>query len=142
MPQGYVTGIDISENVIAQAKSLASDPKTGKLPGILRFEVADVVSEDGLPFGDGAFDVVYTHLVLVYIPDPVKALREMRRVCNPDGGLIACLEGSATSFTWTPDPSGMLARWTQGMQDTLSASGSEPTGGENLSWWMREATGS
>ena len=132
-PQGEVVGVDASESVIAQAQSLA----TGG--GELRFEVASVVAEGGLPFPDGTFDIVFTHQVLVHIPDPVKALREMRRVCRPDGGMIACREGSATSFTWTPDPSGYLARWRRAMCDMLIPTGCAPTGGEGLSRWMREA---
>jgi ubiquinone/menaquinone biosynthesis C-methylase UbiE len=46
----------------------------------VRFEVADA---QALPFADGSFDVVASSLVLNFIPDPAKAVREMRRVAGP-----------------------------------------------------------
>lgn len=38
-----------------------------------------------LPFDDASFDVVYSNAVLMYLREPVRALREMRRVLRPDG---------------------------------------------------------
>lgn len=40
---------------------------------------------DRLPFPDGSFDGVVTTWTLCSIPEPVPALREMRRVLRPDG---------------------------------------------------------
>ena len=42
-----------------------------------------------LEFPDNSFDYVITTFVLCTIPDPVKALKEMRRVLKPSGELIA-----------------------------------------------------
>ena len=46
------------------------------------FQTGDVYALD---FPDASFDVVHAHQVLQHLTDPVAALREMRRVCKPDG---------------------------------------------------------
>lgn len=43
------------------------------------------VSAETLPFDDRTFDCVISTWTLCTIPDPVKALREVRRVLKPDG---------------------------------------------------------
>lgn len=88
VPQGSVTGIDLAEEVLSQAREQLSthDPE----PANVTFEVGNVVA--GLKYVDATFDAVFTNQVLIHIPDPVAALREMRRVCKP-GGFVACREG-------------------------------------------------
>ena len=46
---------------------------------------------EALPFPDATFDTVAISLALCTIPDPVKALLELGRVCRP-GGRIVMLE--------------------------------------------------
>ena len=46
----------------------------------VEFATGDVYALD---FADASFDVVHAHQVLQHLPDPVGALREMRRVCKP-----------------------------------------------------------
>ena len=41
-----------------------------------------------LAFADAQFDAVYAPYVLNVVPDPVAAVREMRRVCRPGGRLV------------------------------------------------------
>ncbi|GED32058.1 class I SAM-dependent methyltransferase [Brevibacillus centrosporus] len=41
-----------------------------------------------LPFTDNSFDTVVGTLVLCTIPDPQKALEEIRRVCKPNGQVL------------------------------------------------------
>ncbi|GAA3324962.1 hypothetical protein GCM10020331_054920 [Ectobacillus funiculus] len=41
-----------------------------------------------LPFADNSFDSVIGTLVLCTIPNPSKALTEIRRVCKPDGNVL------------------------------------------------------
>ena len=43
------------------------------------------ISAESLPYDDRSFDVVVSTWTLCTIPDPVKALREARRVLKPDG---------------------------------------------------------
>lgn len=61
------------------------------------------VSADALPFPDDSFDTVVSTLVLCSVPDPVRALAEVRRVLRP-GGTFLFLEHGGSD-----DPS--LARW-------------------------------
>jgi SAM-dependent methyltransferase len=46
---------------------------------------------EALPFRDAIFDTVAISLALCTIPDPVKALLELARVCRP-GGRVVMLE--------------------------------------------------
>ena len=57
-----------------------------KNPDNLSFEVADATS---LRFADNSFDVVVIANALHIIPNPEKALEEIRRVLKDDGLLIA-----------------------------------------------------
>jgi ubiquinone/menaquinone biosynthesis C-methylase UbiE len=73
-----VTGVDPSEAQLAYARTR---------PGTkgAQFRLADAQS---LPFPDGSFDAASMALVITFIPDPLKAAREMARVVRP-GGVVA-----------------------------------------------------
>jgi SAM-dependent methyltransferase len=70
-----VTGIDAS----AQQIAFASTHRSGTN---VVFQTSDAMS---LPFGQSAFDVVVCGLGLNYLPEPLRALAEMRRVVAPSG---------------------------------------------------------
>lgn len=55
-----------------------------------------VMDAQQLAFRDGSFDTVVSTLGTCTFPDPVQALREMRRVCRP-GGRILLLEHGRSS---------------------------------------------
>jgi SAM-dependent methyltransferase len=55
-----------------------------RLPGVAVSQAA----AEHLPFADGVFDVVTAQLVVHFMADPVRGLREMRRVTRP-GGVVA-----------------------------------------------------
>jgi SAM-dependent methyltransferase len=77
-PSGSVTGIDISPEYVARARAA--------LPGgRATFEVGDA---QALRFADRTFDRALSLLVINFVPDPGKALREMVRVTKP-GGIVA-----------------------------------------------------
>jgi len=96
VPQGSVTGIDTTEQVISEASERLSqlDPR----PKNVAFEVGNVL--EGLRWEDGTFDVVFCSQTLIHIVEPVKALREMRRLCKP-GGFVAAREADMP-FRWVP----------------------------------------
>lgn len=80
-PQGtQITAIDISEKMLARAGRRA------KRLGIdVKLQVADAQE---LPYTDAAFDTVVTTFVFCSVPDPIKGLREARRVLKPGGRLL------------------------------------------------------
>jgi SAM-dependent methyltransferase len=45
-----------------------------------------------LPFGDGSFDAVFFHFVLLWLREPARALAEAARVTRPGGYVIAIAE--------------------------------------------------
>jgi len=53
------------------------------------------LSGESIPMGDNCADTVVVTYSLCTIPDPVKALREMRRILKPEGKLLFCEHGKA-----------------------------------------------
>ncbi|KAF2017451.1 S-adenosyl-L-methionine-dependent methyltransferase [Aaosphaeria arxii CBS 175.79] len=96
VPDGRVTGIDLNQEILDQAYSNLS--KRALPLSNVEFKIGNVL--EGLKFDDDSFDVVFCNQVLLHTPDPVKALREMKRVCKP-GGFVACRE-SDFPFRWYP----------------------------------------
>ncbi len=74
-----VTAIDISPKMLKHAKK--------RMAGMDDISL-QVMDAEKLAFADNSFDYVITTFVLCSIPNPVAALREMRRVCKPDGLVI------------------------------------------------------
>ncbi len=74
-----VVATDISEKMIEQAKNI-------KHPENVTFSCANIFE---LPFEDNSFDAVVASNVLHIIPEPEKALQEIKRVLKTDGLLIA-----------------------------------------------------
>jgi ubiquinone/menaquinone biosynthesis C-methylase UbiE len=74
-----VTAIDISPKMLKHAKK--------RMVGMDNISL-QVMDAEKLAFADNSFDYVITTFVLCSIPNPVAALREMRRVCKPDGLVI------------------------------------------------------
>ncbi len=98
------------------------------------FAVADV---HHLNLPDASFDVVHAHQVLQHLADPVRALREMRRVCRP-GGLVAARDGDYAGFTWFPAVPA-LDEWLALYRRAARANGDEPDAGRRLLSWARAA---
>jgi ubiquinone/menaquinone biosynthesis C-methylase UbiE len=75
-----VTGVDISPEMLAQASDRAR-----RLGRPVDLSIADA---QALPFEAETFDSVVCALALCSIPDPAKAIAEMKRVLVPGGHLI------------------------------------------------------
>ncbi len=79
-----VTLGDISSDMLARAGRAAE--QSGIPAGNLTLVQLD--ARDPLPFPSGSFDTVVAADLLVHLPDPLAALREMRRVLAPRGRLL------------------------------------------------------
>ena len=75
----HIEATDASPEMIAEAKQ---DNHSAKL----HFSVQDMFH---LPYADGSFDVVIVSNALHIVPEPEKALSEIRRVLKDDGVLAA-----------------------------------------------------
>ena len=75
----HIEATDASPEMIAEAKR---DNRSAKL----HFSVQDMFH---LPYADGGFDVVIVANALHIVPEPEKALSEIRRVLKDDGVLVA-----------------------------------------------------
>lgn len=75
-----LTVIDFSKNMLEKAKIKCSDSS----PNInfLEMDVQNMV------FKDNTFDTVITSCVFCSVPDPVKGLKEIKRVLKPEGQLL------------------------------------------------------
>jgi SAM-dependent methyltransferase len=57
-----------------------------------------VGSATNLPFADSSYDVIWSVWVMEHIPEPERALREMRRVLKPDGMLFLYVAWNCTPW--------------------------------------------
>ncbi|KAG9308718.1 S-adenosyl-L-methionine-dependent methyltransferase [Chiua virens] len=137
VPQGHVTGIDFVPpdtpfpTVLDRARQHAADQGITNIT----FAHGDVMHLGQIP--SDTFDVVHCHQVLQHVPDPVRALREMRRVAKP-GGVVAAREADAGGFVWYPAEPGMDT-WLEVYRSVARANGTEPEAGRRLVGWAMEA---
>jgi ubiquinone/menaquinone biosynthesis C-methylase UbiE len=122
---GRVVGMDASETVISQAAN--------NFPAV-EFAVGDVFALD---FADATFDVVHAHQVLQHLPDPIAALREMKRVCKPSG-VVAARDGDYAAFRWYPDSS-PISDWLALYERIARHNAGEPDAGRFLLAWAHTA---
>jgi ubiquinone/menaquinone biosynthesis C-methylase UbiE len=124
---GRVLGIDAAAEVVAAARADHSLEN-------LEFAVGDVYALDA---PDETYDVVHAHQVLQHLPDPVGALREMRRVCKP-GGVVAVRDSDYGAFTWFPADR-RLDRWLDLYRAVARSNRGEPDAGRHVLAWARAA---
>jgi arsenite methyltransferase len=79
-PEGRVTGIDMTPQMLAKARAAASEM------GLANADFVEGEAER-LPFPDGSFDVVISNGVIDLIPDKDAVFAELNRVLAPGGRL-------------------------------------------------------
>jgi ubiquinone/menaquinone biosynthesis C-methylase UbiE len=92
---GRVTGVDLSGKMVAAAQRRAADLGVANAT----FQRMDAQK---LEFPDASFDVVVCALGLMYVPEPVAALSEMRRILRPGGRMIVAVWGERSQCGWAP----------------------------------------
>jgi ubiquinone/menaquinone biosynthesis C-methylase UbiE len=83
-PEVQAWGIDLSAEMVARARERLAGAD-GRPAGQVELQVADA---EHVPLADDAVDLVVCVDSLHHYPDPAAALREMRRVTRPGGGLV------------------------------------------------------
>jgi ubiquinone/menaquinone biosynthesis C-methylase UbiE len=80
---GEVIGIDIADVQLDAARTLAAERGVTNV----RFERGDIYE---LPFPDNRFDAAFANHVIEHLSDPVRALKEVRRVLKPGSVFGMC----------------------------------------------------
>ncbi len=92
---GTVTGLDLNEGMLAVARAVSSTVRPA-----IDWRQGSVME---MPLQDGSFEVVCCQQALQFFPDPLAALREMRRVLAVDGRLaLAVLRSIAHNPAYVP----------------------------------------
>ncbi len=92
-PEGHVVGLDSSAAQLAQARERMPADGTN-----VRFALASA-TDSGLP--PASFDLVYCRFLLLHLPEPERALREMGALLKPNG-ILVCEDGDLTSADSEP----------------------------------------
>jgi ubiquinone/menaquinone biosynthesis C-methylase UbiE len=121
-PEGRVVGTDISDQMVEAARRRAEGQGLSNI-SFMRMDA------ESLALTDATFDVAFCALGLMYVPDPLRAVREMRRVLRPGGRLGLAVWGERSRCGWAPVFSIVEAEvasevcplfFQLGQQDTLS----------------------
>ncbi len=117
-------GIDIDYARLQQAR--ANDPHTAFLNG----------DASRLPFADGQFDLVFCHYFLLWLPAPLQAVQEMRRITRPGGSVLALAE---PDYEGRIDYPGHLEQTARVETEALRRQGADPQAGRKLAATFSQA---
>lgn len=122
--QHEVHGLDIDPAALAECRI--------HVPGA-RLLQADAVQ---LPYSDKAFDIVYSHFLLLWVRDPLRVLQEMKRVTRPGGSVMALAEPDYLKRIDRPAELIPLGEW---QTEALVRQGADPGLGARLAELFFEA---
>lgn len=77
----HITGIDLSAGMLEKARERV------KREGLRNVRLMEMDAAN-LTFANDSFDIVYAPYLVSVVPDPIKVVQEMRRVCRPGGKII------------------------------------------------------
>lgn len=91
--RGRVVGVDLSGQMVDAASQRARERQVSNI-SFARMDAEQLV----LP--DASFDVALCSLGLMYLPDPARAVLEMRRVLRPGGRMVIAVWGERSQCGW------------------------------------------
>ncbi len=94
-PRVQVTGIDLSEPMLAEARLRAARRGLGNVAGLFRMDARDIA----LP--DAAFDHVAAMHIMSVVPEPERVLHEMVRLCRPGGSVMIANHFAGRTEGWS-----------------------------------------
>jgi phosphatidylethanolamine/phosphatidyl-N-methylethanolamine N-methyltransferase len=102
----HLTGIDLSQEMLDKAVERV---QTLAMPNV-RLKVMDATSMD---FGDDEFDKALATYTISAVPDPVAALREMKRAVKPNGVIVILnhFRSQNPVVGWAEDRVAPLCTW-------------------------------
>lgn len=105
-PGGYVLATDISEGIVELARQVARER------GLQQIETRAMDGEQ-MDLPDASFDAVLCRLGLMYMPHPVTALAEWRRVLKPGGRVAVVVFSTPERNPWGAMPASIIRRRAQ-----------------------------
>ncbi len=120
--RGTVIGVDVDAAMLAAAQSRG---------GRAEYRLGDARQLD---FPDRHFDVVVCHFLLMWVDDPLQAVREMARVTRTGGAVLVCGEPDYGGRVDWPDLP--IGQW---QAEALQRQGADPFIGRKLRALLRQA---
>lgn len=90
---GAVMATDISEGMVTR---LLAEAGARGLSSVM----AARMDAEALDVADASYDVALCALGLMYVPDPISALKQMRRALRPGGRAVAAVWGARSNCGW------------------------------------------
>ncbi|HUB46292.1 MAG TPA: methyltransferase domain-containing protein [Acetobacteraceae bacterium] len=105
-----VTGIDLSSDMLRQARKRVSALKLGNVAALHELDA------EATGFPNGAFDIAVAMFVASVVPNPRRLLAEMRRVVRPGGNILfvnhfAAEKGPRWWIEWAMAPASRKLGW-------------------------------
>ncbi|MBK7644256.1 MAG: methyltransferase domain-containing protein [Planctomycetes bacterium] len=105
-PSGRVLATDLAEGIVELARQVARERSLQQIE-------TRAMDGEKLELPDAAFDAVLCRLGLMYMPHPVTALREWRRVLKPNGRVALAVFSTPDRNPWGALPASILRRRAQ-----------------------------
>ena len=122
--QGMLVGLDIDQEHLNLAR--LQSPGCSYIQG----------DAHKLPFQDGSFNICLCHFVLLWLTDPLIALKEMRRVTQKSGWVLILAEPDYSGRLDYPEKLAQLGAW---QRQSLTQQGADPALGRRLARLCQQA---